>query len=401
MINKKLPVLFVSFFLVLFCLFLFSRENQIKAVGHSDFEMATGKYNGNGTPQSISGLGFQPIVVIIKADAAEYAVWRSDKMVGDSTATFYQPANFTGGITSLDTDGFSVGSDTSVNTAATMYYYIAFGDNGAGDIFTGSYTGNGTDDRNITGVGFQPVLVWIKGDITAAGRWRSSSHIGDSSSYFSSVADTANFIQNFQADGFQIGDDYAVNNLGSTYYYVAFKLNTSQLAIGDYTGNGLDNHIISGFGFSPEYLWVKSSSTAQQLRHVSNQSPSNSSFLVVNQPNESDNIKSLGLDTFTLGTSDGVNTDTVVYHYVAWENVPVSAPPNLGPTATTSGLPKTGRNFGNSVFIFCPMIIILGFVIKKYNKRFYQAFVKEGLISEIREFLDQKRSSRKNSFFND
>lgn len=191
----------LSLFLLIFFLSAFFLNNQVKAADNSDFKMATGKYTGNGTSQSLLGLGFQPIVVIVKADAAEYAVWRSNKMTGDSTATFQQPVNFSGGITSLDTEGFSVGSNSSVNSAGTTYYYTAFG--GSGDIFTGSYNGNGVDDRNITGIGFQPDSVWIKGNVNAGGSWRGSSHTGDSASRFPSVADAANFIQGFQTDGFQ------------------------------------------------------------------------------------------------------------------------------------------------------------------------------------------------------
>ena len=306
--------------------------------------MITGKYPGNGTSQPIAGLGFQPMVVIVKADAAEYAVWRSDKMIGDSTAYFVNTAvNFTGGVTSLDADGFSVGANSTVNSSGVTYYYTAFGDGGAGDIFTGSYTGDGVDDRNIIGIGFQPVLIWVKGNVAGSGRWRSSSHVGDSSSRFSSVGDDVNFIQNFQADGFQIGTDFSVNSgAGSpTYYYVAFKANPSQLSMGDYTGNGVDDRNITGVGFRPDYLWVKSSSTADGLRHRSDKISGDLTLLMcsVTCESQTNNIQTLSLDAFQLGSDPSINLNTVVYHYVAWkhQNVIPVAPASLGPTGLVNG----------------------------------------------------------------
>jgi hypothetical protein len=61
-------------------------------------------------------------------------------------------------VTSLNADGFSVGTSAEVSTAGQTYHYIAFNDS-APSIDLASYVGNAAPNRNITGVGFQPQYV--------------------------------------------------------------------------------------------------------------------------------------------------------------------------------------------------------------------------------------------------
>ena len=72
-------------------------------------------------------------------------------------------------ITSLNADGFSVGSDNTANKNGTIFYYVAFNDV-SGIVDANSYTGNGTDNRNITGVGFQPEYVMVRANDMATAR---------------------------------------------------------------------------------------------------------------------------------------------------------------------------------------------------------------------------------------
>jgi hypothetical protein len=87
-------------------------------------------------------------------------------------------------------------------------------------ITTGSYTGNGTDNRDITGVGFTPKYVHIQRATTDAGYFSFSSMPADTSFTFTGTAGVANAIQAFNSDGFQIGSSTPVNNSGSTFYYM-------------------------------------------------------------------------------------------------------------------------------------------------------------------------------------
>ena len=94
--------------------------------------------------------------------------------------------NFTGGITSLQSNGFTIGTNTVTNTTGNTYRWQAFGNaynqstqTGAADFMVGAYYGNGIDNRNITGLPFQPDLVTIKTSSAAAGVYRTSSFSGD------------------------------------------------------------------------------------------------------------------------------------------------------------------------------------------------------------------------------
>ena len=57
------------------------------------------------------------------------------------------------------------------------YDYVAMSAQG-GQMALGAYTGDGTDNRSITDIGFQPDLVWLMSDTTSAAVYRSSSWAG-------------------------------------------------------------------------------------------------------------------------------------------------------------------------------------------------------------------------------
>src|SRR5919109_1842946 len=74
---------------------------------------------------------------------------------------------------------------------------------------TGSYTGNGTDNRSITGIGFQPDVVIVKGNAFGVAVLRSSTMSGDASKPLAgTTALTANLIQSLDTNGFTLGDDF-------------------------------------------------------------------------------------------------------------------------------------------------------------------------------------------------
>ena len=91
-------------------------------------------------------------------------------------------------------------------------------------IATGTYTGNGADNRSITGIGFQPDIVFIWGHADDI-----SSEIGaDVDNGYSKFVGTAvnykqNAIQDMEADGFQLGTETSVNRDTTVYTYLAIK----------------------------------------------------------------------------------------------------------------------------------------------------------------------------------
>jgi hypothetical protein len=88
-----------------------------------------GTYTGNGSTQSITGLGFQPDWVLIKETSAAES-WRVFDSVRGATERLFPDTNgaeSTGSdsLTSFDSDGFSLGSSAGVNENTQTYLYMA------------------------------------------------------------------------------------------------------------------------------------------------------------------------------------------------------------------------------------------------------------------------------------
>jgi len=290
------------------------------------FTMANGSYTGTGASFSITGLGFAPDLVIIKDNAANYAVFRTRMMGGDSTAYFaYAAANFTGGITSLDSDGFTIGTSTVANTSGNTYWWTAYGNawkpytnSGAADFFIGAYTGNAIDDRDIIRLPFQPDLVTAKRSGATAGAFRTSAHSGDLSSYFIATTEAANIIQALNSGGFQIGTAANVNTAGNIYFYFGFKSGTN-FTVNTYSGTGAA-HDITTVGFRPDHLWVKATGATRGVLRTSFQS-GDTALPFLNVATITNAITGLISNGFSVGTNAATNSSgTNNYRYVAWRN---------------------------------------------------------------------------------
>jgi len=123
--------------------------------GPAHAQITSGTYAGNGTAgRAITGLGFQPDVVIVKVDYSHATDDLSSGVVRTSTMSGVNSKPVKGSqnplpnlITSIDTDGFTVGNDLMVNDAATCsgactYYWVAAQANA--HVKVGTYTGSST-----------------------------------------------------------------------------------------------------------------------------------------------------------------------------------------------------------------------------------------------------------------
>ena len=179
--------------------FYFSMANQ----AHSANTAGSGSYVGNGQDnRAITGLGFQPDVILLRSGGTAVPIIRTSTMAGDAAKIAgdlgaLQP-NL---VQSLSSDGFTVGTDARVNESGTTYYWVAM--RAGSDLTVGSYTGNGTNNRPITGVGFQPdwlVTLGDGGNSVFRGHARRERLLP---AY--RLPDAGNRIQALQPDGFQIG----------------------------------------------------------------------------------------------------------------------------------------------------------------------------------------------------
>jgi hypothetical protein len=283
----------------------------------------TGYYLGNGVDnRAITGVGFQPDIVIIKSSSAVNPVCSTSSMGGDAKE-LGNTTNFVSGlIKSLDADGFTVGTDNRVNASSTNYYWVAF-KAGAGELKVSSYVGDGVNPHSITGVGFQPDWVVVmssnSGDVA---RHRSSSM--SNTAYFETYANDATGILALQADGFQVDANSTVNTSGRTYHYFAFKNVSGKINVGYYTGNATDSRNITGVGFLPEYVIVRSGGASNFTAVARPASLSGDSTLLFTAGiPQTNNIQALQTDGFQVGTDTRVNASSTTYYWMAFGRKPL------------------------------------------------------------------------------
>ena len=83
------------------------------------------------------------------------------------------------------------------------------------------YTGDGNNARTVTGVGFQPNFVWLKGRSEAEHHTLNDSVRGANKQLYShltySEATDTDRLQSFDSDGFTLGTDVIVNKSSQTF----------------------------------------------------------------------------------------------------------------------------------------------------------------------------------------
>ena len=92
-----------------------------------------GTYTGNGSTQSITGVGFQPSWIIFKKTTAtqdwllvDSARGGQKELVPNNNSAEYTMSN---GVSSFDSDGWTMGANNSLNTNGETYLYMAFKEN--------------------------------------------------------------------------------------------------------------------------------------------------------------------------------------------------------------------------------------------------------------------------------
>lgn len=295
--------------------------------GNGTFTMAQGSYTGSGATRSIASVGFAPDLVLIKDNAANYAVFRIRQMAGDTTAYLAAgTADFAGGITSLNSNGFSLGTSTITNTNGNTYHWQAFGNayesdtgTGATDFATGVYYGNGIDARVIADMPFQPDLVATKRNATTAAVFRTSAQSGDLTSSFAATAESANMFEALSTNGFQLGTNAAVNTSGSLYRWFAFKTGTN-FSVGSYTGTGSSGLQVSA-PFWSDLIWVKRSTAVAGAQLPSTLTGGNAQYFP-NTANAAAMITGINASGFTVGTNTATNASGGTYRYAVWRVPP-------------------------------------------------------------------------------
>jgi hypothetical protein len=149
------------------------------------------------------------------------------------------------------------------------------------------YTGNGTDNHAITGVGFQPSFTWLKTRSVADNHVLHDEVRGANRQLFTNSTDfeftSTTLLKSFDSDGFTLGTDSGANGLSRTFvawnWLAANGTGSTNTAgsitstvsanpsagfsIGTYTADGTNTNktVGHGLGVAPEFIIVKNRDT--------------------------------------------------------------------------------------------------------------------------------------------
>lgn len=196
-------------------------------------------------------------------------------------------------------------------------------------VYAGSYTGNGVNDRAIS-VGFQPDLLFLKDEDSSGGIARSGSF-----SYFLLPTSGASLqLKSFNSDGFVVGTGTPVNFSGRIYRFAAMKMSTDEMEIGSYVGSGLARSITTLF--SPNLVSVADTSNVYDIGFRLSLMAADAYHryegrMLVG----SSHFNGFGATSFNLLTNNNVNANGKTYSWFSMKN--------------TSGTINAGQYTGNGV----------------------------------------------------
>ena len=247
-------------------------------------------YTGNGTSQSISSLSFQPNWVWIKerSGTPSHAIFDSvrgatKRIKSDSTDAELTQST---GLTSFDSNGFSLGSNTAVNASSDTYVawnWLAGGSavsNSNGSITSSvsantkagfsiiTYTGTGSNATVGHGLNSTPEFLIIKGRDTSYnwvvwvdGFSTTQRLLLDTTG----ATSTGNWNTLPTSSVFGLGSHLNINNSGSEFVCYAFHSVDGYSKVGSYTGNGSSSDgVFVQTGFRPALILLKTTTATGQ-----------------------------------------------------------------------------------------------------------------------------------------
>jgi hypothetical protein len=333
-------------------------------------------YTGNGSTQSITGVGFQPDWVWLKnrttastnhfvndvvRGAGKYLITDSTGNEGDST----------GVLSSFDSDGFSVGNYSHTNGSGNAIVSWNWKAGGAGSANTDgdinstvsvnttagfsivAYTGNGVSNSGVGhGLGVKPSVVIIKSRSTSSTDWIVYTDVIDGSYDFLKLNKTdakgdSGASGGFTSTKFHIsGTDTNTNYSNQIAYCFAEKTGYSKF--GTYAGNNNADGTFVYTGFKPAWILAKAASGSQTPQNQSwviwdNKRSSSGGFNENSYklyPNATDAEATSGIaqvdilsNGFKFRNSTHQSNSTNTYLYMAFAEAPIVGTNNIPATA--------------------------------------------------------------------
>ena len=334
-------------------------------------------YAGNGSSQSITGLGFQPDWVWIKSrtNAYNHVLYdssRGDDLVLVSNSTQAEATNTNFG--TFDSDGFTLaGGGNSFNASANNYIGWCWTASGSGTTSSNTdgsitstvqanttagfsivtYTGNGTSGATVGhGLGKAPSMYVVKKRNNTA-NW-DMYHIGNDATapetkhiYLNSTDAVFDNVNRWNdtaptSSVFSLGDSLGVNGSSDTFVAYCFAEIEGYSKFGSYTGNGSTDGPFVYTGFRPSFIVVKGIDGAHDWHMFDT---TRDTFNVMNhrlQANTSgaeDYPSGYNMDSLSNGFkithfSYAMNTSGERYIYLAFAS---------NPFVSSTGIPVTAR----------------------------------------------------------
>jgi hypothetical protein len=248
-------------------------------------------FNGTGSTLNVTGIGFQPDMVWNKARSGGNvndhrlidAVRGATKNIYPNS-TFYEETD-ANGLTSFDSDGFTLGNSNGMNNSSTAYASWNWKANGAGSSNTdgsiattvsvnttagfsiGTCAGLATNNDTLGhGLGVVPKMIIVK-NTQATGNWFVyHASLGNTNRLYLNATDgsTTSTIWNNTTPTSSVftmkGGDFAT---GESLVFYAFAEKTGYSKFGSYTGNGSSSSPTFIYtGFKPKFVIVKNTSQA-------------------------------------------------------------------------------------------------------------------------------------------
>jgi len=328
--------------------------------------MNTKLYTGNGSTQSITGVGFQPDWTWIKPRSTAGNHRITDAVRGATKQIYTDLTNAentnTNGLTAFGTDGFTVGSDGGYNGNGVTFASWNWKANGAGSSNTdGSitstvsanttsgfsivkYTGNETSGATVGhGLSTTPKMIIIKNRNSTDDWVVYHESLGNTQSIrlnlTNAAATTPASFNNTSPTSsvFTLGDWTAVN--GSSMIAYCFAEKTGYSKFGSYVGNGsADNNAFIYTGFKPAWVMIKNTSVADWWGIIDNKrvgyNPTNNPLFANTSATEGNFNNDLLSNGFKIrSNTGGVGTSGNTYIYIAFAEAPLVGNNNVPCTA--------------------------------------------------------------------
>jgi len=244
-------------------------------IDNPELYFQTKLYTGNASTRSITLDGsedMQPDLVWIKLRSDNYGSRVVDSVRGATKEIYTNNSSaestVAAGVTSFDSDGFSLGSEDGTNKNTETIVAWNWKESATAGFDIVSYTGNGSNRTISHSLSATPSMIIVK-DRTSTGDWFIYNKNIGATKYVrlndtGAEASSSTLYQDTDPTSsvFSIGTNGNVNTNTNTYIAYCFAEKQGYSKFGSYTGNGSSDGAFVYTGFRPAWIVVKRTDSA-------------------------------------------------------------------------------------------------------------------------------------------